>query len=391
MLDVKNSVFSFGDSKLIPHNIVGIYCIYNSTYCYVGQSLDISQRTRHHYNCCNSGRHCNEYLQRVYKKHPEDTFFVKILEIVEDHSLLLDREKYWIDYYKNCGNFICTNIADPVIVYSHCERSHKKPVYQFDNSGILLHKWKGIADASRHTGISKALISSCVRNKSKHGGGYIWSYEQAIDADDYRCVRSSTGVNQFDLDGNFVTTWNSIVEAAKENLCDSYRISLCCYRNIPSTYGYIWRDFGDVVTESDIVLAKKQSDARCSVYDLNGNFIKMCDTCKTASVEFKVTLRNIYACCARKAYRAKDYIFRYEGDSVLIDDLWNLECASGRPVWQIKDGVILNGFSSAVDAGKAINSSGNVVRTCCIKHLPLKGFEWRFMTKEEWLKYKKYA
>lgn len=387
-IKVLEETFNFGDSKSIPQNIVGIYCIFNSKYCYIGQSLDISQRTRHHYNSCNSNRHCNEYLQRVYKKYPEDPFFVKILEIINDRSSLLIREKYWIDFYKNNTDLICTNIADPVVVYSHCENNHRKTVYQFDANGLLLNKWKGIADASRNTNVSKALISACVRNKAKHGGGYIWSYHANINIEDYDPIRASIPVIQYDLDGNFIKEWPSLTNAANALSCETNCISMCCYHKIASAKNYIWRHVGDAVSEEDVIKAKERAETRCCAYDLDGNFIKMFDTCKIAASELGVTLRNLYDCCNRKLHRVKNYIFRYEGDGITIDDLWQLSRANGKPVLQIKDGSVIGEFESAVEAGKELGISGNNVRGSCTNNKPYKGYTWRYMTMEEWLKYK---
>ena len=47
-------------------------------------------------------------------------------------------------------------------------------------------------------------------------------------------------VNQYDLQGNFIKTWNSIKQA-KENLGISAHISDCCEGKRKTAGGYIWK------------------------------------------------------------------------------------------------------------------------------------------------------
>lgn len=43
-------------------------------------------------------------------------------------------------------------------------------------TGDLLQKYSSITEASRKTGINRQGINHCVRGRSKHCGGYFWSY-----------------------------------------------------------------------------------------------------------------------------------------------------------------------------------------------------------------------
>lgn len=50
-----------------------------------------------------------------------------------------------------------------------------------------------------------------------------------------------TKIYQYDLNGNFIKTWNYIKEASETlNICQS-NISLCCIGSYKSAGGYIWR------------------------------------------------------------------------------------------------------------------------------------------------------
>lgn len=53
--------------------------------------------------------------------------------------------------------------------------------------------------------------------------------------------KTSKKVNQYDLEGNFIKTFNSIIEASKETNTNRANISACCKGKLNKTNNYIWR------------------------------------------------------------------------------------------------------------------------------------------------------
>jgi len=49
-----------------------------------------------------------------------------------------------------------------------------KKVNQFTKDAIFIKEWDSLSDASRELGIQVTNISSCVKNKRKSAGGFIW-------------------------------------------------------------------------------------------------------------------------------------------------------------------------------------------------------------------------
>ena len=55
-------------------------------------------------------------------------------------------------------------------------------------------------------------------------------------------------VNQYDLKGNFIKTWNTITEATLELKINN--ISACCRNQRDKAGGYKWKYFKDIVRSS---------------------------------------------------------------------------------------------------------------------------------------------
>lgn len=59
------------------------------------------------------------------------------------------------------------------------KKSPKKKIVQQIKNGCIIAEYYGARDASRHTGIFYAGISSCCRGTQKTAGGYQWEYKKA--------------------------------------------------------------------------------------------------------------------------------------------------------------------------------------------------------------------
>lgn len=78
--------------------------------CYIGSSIDLGRRIRNHYTDLKSNIHKNQYLQRTWNKHGENSFIFDILEIC-NRLEVLDREQYWMDFYESFSTENGFNLA----------------------------------------------------------------------------------------------------------------------------------------------------------------------------------------------------------------------------------------------------------------------------------------
>ena len=83
--------------------ISGIYKIQNiiNGKIYIGSSKNIYHRKEQHYSDLKNQKHTNCYLQKAFNKYGFNNFVFDIVEKVDNQDYLLEREQYWLDYYKS--------------------------------------------------------------------------------------------------------------------------------------------------------------------------------------------------------------------------------------------------------------------------------------------------
>lgn len=94
-------------------NRAGIYAIINKINgkLYVGSSKNMLNRYNGHVYDLKKGKHHSIYLQRSVDKHGLKNFKFKVLELIDDISILHDREQYWLDYYESYNHEVGYNIS----------------------------------------------------------------------------------------------------------------------------------------------------------------------------------------------------------------------------------------------------------------------------------------
>lgn len=99
MFGIKSSARLLFFREDISLSSMGIYVMENTTsgyIAYVGQSVDLLGRRKNHYNDLDQGIHTNKRLQEDFNKNGSH-FVFQVIEYVYHQSLLLTKEKEWID------------------------------------------------------------------------------------------------------------------------------------------------------------------------------------------------------------------------------------------------------------------------------------------------------
>jgi len=139
--------------------VMGIYKITNiiNNKFYICSAVNIYDRFLHHRKRLRGNYHNNIYLQRAFNKYGEDNFTFEVIEIVEDKSVLLNREQYWLDYTQcyneDIGYNLAYNAKSPMLGKKWTEEHKKK----FIESRKCMKLSKEHIEALRKANVGKAL------------------------------------------------------------------------------------------------------------------------------------------------------------------------------------------------------------------------------------------
>lgn len=117
-------------------------------------------------------------------------------------------------------------------------------ISQLDLNGNFIKNWYSSTEVKKQLNYSQANISSCCIGTRKQANGYQWCYRKNLKNYLGKTVKTNhttaKKVNQYDLKGNFIKTWNSITEAANElKICGS-KITCVCKGSRKTTGGFKW-------------------------------------------------------------------------------------------------------------------------------------------------------
>lgn len=118
------------------------------------------------------------------------------------------------------------------------------PVEQYDKDGNFIARYESAADAARSIGCSRGSITACCTGRYNLCHGYQFKYE-----DDDRVVGKYTRMNyrkidMYDKDGNYIQTFDKIVDARK--YADKSNIWKCLNGLKNSVNGYVWKYHSEV-------------------------------------------------------------------------------------------------------------------------------------------------
>lgn len=100
-----------------------------------------------------------------------------------------------------------------------------KTIYQFTKNGVLVAEFScGVAELEDKLGY---CISTCLVGNSKTAHGYVFTYDDKFSYDEDKPKRHQKFVIKRDADGNEVTRYKSVSEAARENGFERHAIGRC--------------------------------------------------------------------------------------------------------------------------------------------------------------------
>lgn len=185
------------------------------------------------------------------------------------------------------------------------------------------------------------------------------------DGGDGQLGRDSIKIDQYDLDGNFVQTFNSIADATQAvGAAHSTTISRGC-RVINPSMGYYWRIHGE-----EFVLPTKSFSV--SQYTLDGKLVGHYYTQREAAEKNNLCYKNINS-ALKRGYPCGGFVWKYYGEP------FSLINKATSPVLQYKDGVLIAEYLSIAEASKITGVNSSAISQCCGGHIKSAGkFQWKY-------------
>ena len=117
---------------------------------------------------------------------------------------------------------------------------NSKPVYQYSTDGNFIKEWKSAITIERELGYSSTCIVQCCLGNRKQAYGYIWRHNYTNQVEPITIGIECNPIHQYSLDGKFIKSWESGKQIEKELGFYSTNIYLCCNGGQISAYGFLW-------------------------------------------------------------------------------------------------------------------------------------------------------
>lgn len=193
-----------------------------------------------------------------------------------------------------------------------------RPIYQFTLDGEFIKRWKSISEASLYVtnGESRSRLQAVLRGDCSQAYGYLWSYtETPPERYKTRIEKFGKKVNKYDLDFNYIETFNSAVEASLSVGSKCYQsISGCCQGKTFQSFGYIWRYVGDNDDNPYLYYENMGYMQPVDMYDLENNYIATYDNMISISEDYSPSL--ILRCCQGKIKKAHNHIWKFNNNAI---------------------------------------------------------------------------
>ena len=190
-----------------------------------------------------------------------------------------------------------------------------KIIIQYDLSVELLHKYNGIQEAEKVTGLHN--IGGCCTGKYYTVGGYVWRFS-GDDFNKYKVPEQYT-IDMYDIDKNFIRSFSSIKEASNKTNIESSNIAKSCNMNNYTAGGYFWIKSTDDISKKYLSNRSKRllkyKNYKILQYDLQNNLLKIHTNIYNASKNTGYTITKLLDNCTGK-YKTcgGKYIFKFDND-----------------------------------------------------------------------------
>jgi len=172
-------------------------------------------------------------------------------------------------------------------------KDHERQTAQYDLNGNLLKTFKSLKEAAielklENTGIRQSII------KNRPAYGFQFKYFDKIPLPNINkgeLIFNKSGINQYDLEGNFIKYWETIISIVNTLNVLGINIIKCAKYQRKSANGFQWKYANDLTPITKIKREKEVEKKNIKQFDLNMNFIKEYESsreaCRQLGLEYK--------------------------------------------------------------------------------------------------------
>lgn len=261
---------------------------------YIGQTrYTIQKRWIEH---CETSSRLNYPLYKAMRKYGQDNFIIEEIEQISD-ELLNEREIYWISFY---NSYAPSGYGYNVTLGGEGNRLYEqKQIYEMWDNGLCITEISEQTGADRHivTDILKSYKNYSIEESEKRGHEFLWS-------------KRGRKVNQYDLKGNYITTFNSLMDAQRQTGIAQKNIFSVVSHKSYSAGGYQWKYIDDNFIITDI--SSKTTRQKQPVIQLINGEEKEYESAAEAARQTGINAICIRKVCQGKQNSAGGYRWKYK-------------------------------------------------------------------------------
>lgn len=234
----------------------------------------------------------NVIFHKAIRKYGKENFKLEIIEKC-DNKILLDREKYWIKYFNSYENGYNSTPGGA----DWCFFIEPKKVLLSWQNG------KNILEISKELGYSTTSISKCLL--------LLGIDKKLIKDRGYKSI--SKPISQYDLNGRYIQTFNSLKEAERYfgKNCDCGIRSSAVGKNQKTAFGFQWRYTN---SKEDIKPVKFINGKAKEICQFNKNMDLIATYSSIAEAKRSIGKGDISSCLRGRTKTAGGYIWKYKED-----------------------------------------------------------------------------
>lgn len=119
------------------------------------------------------------------------------------------------------------------------------PILQFDEKGNFVGEFETISQASKFNGVKNGLIDGALSRENHYGGGFYWFRKSEFDPVKFklghRTSKFMIPVEKYDKAGSFICSYDTIIDASKDNNVSNMQIYNVVIGKFKQTGGYVYK------------------------------------------------------------------------------------------------------------------------------------------------------